>query len=401
LRTFASLHSPTFRLWFFGSAPAIFGNWIQITALGFLVFDLTHSVVYLGITGFSGGVSAWFFTLYAGAVADHTSRRTILLWTQTLSMSLGIVLALLTLSHVIVPWHIVLLSFLLGAVNAFESPARQAFVSELVDKELYGNAISLNSCLFNTGTIFGPALSGILYASIGPAWCFSLNVLLFLPQIGTLYALKLPHRIPEIVTHTKWHAIKHGVTYSLQHQQVKPVLGIVALVSMFGFSVFSLMPAWAVSILHGNAATNGMLQSARGGGALIGALIMATFGHGGRKGRLLCAGAIIYPFMLVMFAMTTSLTLSLILVGLIGACFIIVYNTANTLLQSIAPDQIRGRVMGIYMLSFLGTAPVGSLVGGIAAHTVGERNAVLLCAVTALSMTALLVAASPLLRQAE
>jgi MFS family permease len=399
MQTFSSLKNNNFRLWFVGSSFAIFGNWVQMAALGFLVYDLTHSAFYLGLTGFAPGISAWFFTLYAGAVADHVPRRTILLWTQASAMLIGAILAYLTFTHLIQPIHIVAISFFMGAIAAFESPARQAIVAELVTREHYGNAIALNSCLFNTGTMFGPAISGVLYMTVGPSWCFAINSLTYIPFIGALLAIKIPkneHSSPEF---PGWSGIKEGVDYSFKSPLIRPILAMVAVISAFGFSIFSLMPAWAVSVLHGNAGTNGWLQSARGVGALIGALTLASVKRWSGKVKILCLGALIYPLLLFGFAFTNSLIPALVITTFIGGCFIMVYNSANTILQSNVPDPLRGRVMSIYMLSFLGTAPAGSLLGGYAATIVGERWAAIACALTAIALIFPLVLIAPEFRR--
>ena len=370
-----------------------------MTALGFLVFDLTRSTLYLGITGFAGGISAWFFTLYAGAAADHYSKRSILVCTQILAAFSGVVLAILTGMHVIRPWHIILLSFFSGTIAAFEAPARQAFAAELVGKKNLGNAISLNSSLFNLGTAIGPGLSGVIYLVAGPALCFGINAVSYLPLILGLSIIRMPPKKRSTLTRPSIEKVKEGVRYSFSDTIALPLMVMIAIISMFGFSIFNFMPAWAVSVLHGNAATNGMIQSARGIGALAGALTIATNGHGERRGRLLFVIAMTYPVVLLAFAFTSALVPALVLAALIGACFVIVYNTANTLLQSRTPDFMRGRVMSMYMLSFLGTVPIGSLAGGFAAHLLGERNALVLCAITALGLMSILFVKSPLLRR--
>ncbi len=399
MKTFRSLKEPNFRYWFIGQGFSVLGTWMQITAIGFLVFDLTGSPVYLGLTGFATGISAWFFTLYAGAAADHYSKRSILIGTQILAMIVGIVLATMTQSGIIRPWHIIVLSFFSGAVAAVEAPARQALVAELVGRKNLGNAISLNSSIFNLGTAVGPAISGALYLIVGPVWCFGINAISYIPLIIALVLINIP--APLLLDHTRpsLSKVKEGINYSYSNSIVRSLMAMVAVISAFGFSVFSLMPAWAVSVLHGNAGTNGMLQSARGVGALTGALTIAARGHGNRRGRILCAVAILYPFALLFFAFTRNVISSVILTAIIGTSFVIFYNTANTLLQSLAPDAIRGRVMSVYMLAFMGMTPLGSLAGGCAAKVFGERGAVILCAMSALFLMSILVAVSPSLRR--
>lgn len=399
MKTFNSLKERNFRYWFIGQSVSIFGSWMQITALGFLVFDLTKSPVYLGVTGFAGGVSSWLFTLYAGAAADHYSKRKILIYSQILAAGVGIVLAVLTGTQLIRPWHIIVISFFSGSVAAFEAPSRQAFVSDLVCKKNVGNAISLNSSLFNLGTAIGPAISGALYLTAGPAICFAINAISYVPLIFGLSLIRLPKSKRSEHTKPSFEKIKDGIRYSFSDAIAFPLITMVAIVSAFGFSIYSLFPAWAVSVLHGNAATNGMLQSARGVGALTGALIIATRGHGKRRGVLLCTAALIYPVILFAFGFTVTIVPALILTAFIGACFVMIYNTANTLLQTLAPDSIRGRVMSIYMLSFLGTVPLGSLAGGLSAHVLGYRSAVILCSITAFCLLSILIIKSPRLRR--
>ena len=191
-RTFASLAYPNYRLWFFGQMTSLFGTWMQSTAQGYLVFELTHSEAYLGYVGGASGIASWIFMLYGGVVADRVPRRTLLVVTQALSMILAFVLSALAFTHTIMPWHIVLLAFALGVVNAFDAPTRQSFVLEMVELPVLPNAIALNSMMFNTAMAIGPAIGGLAYALFGPGWCFAINGMSFVAVIASLLIMKLP-----------------------------------------------------------------------------------------------------------------------------------------------------------------------------------------------------------------
>ena len=190
--TFAALAYPNYRLWFFGQMVSLFGTWMQITALGYLVYEITRSPAYLGYTGFASGLASWIFTLWGGVVADRVPRRRLLVVTQVLSMLLAFLLSALVFAGVVAPWQIILLAFLLGVVNAFDAPARQAFVLEMVDRSVLTNAIALNSTMFNIAISAGPAAGGVVYALLGPAWCFAINGVSFVAVIAALLAMRLP-----------------------------------------------------------------------------------------------------------------------------------------------------------------------------------------------------------------
>ncbi|MGQ0571200.1 MAG: MFS transporter [Armatimonadota bacterium] len=251
-QTFAALRHPNYRLWFRGQMVSLFGTWMQTTAQGFLVYELTRSPAYLGYVGFAAGAPSWFLTLYGGVVADRVPRRTLLIITQTSMMLLAFLLAGLTFLGLIRPWHIVVLALCLGIANAFDSPARQAFAAELVHREDLTNAIALNAIMFNTGTAVGPAAAGITYAALGPAWCFALNGVSFLAVIGALLGMRI---IPGSIRPQRPSALedlKDGIRYVAAQPVMRTLVGLVAAISLFGISMNTLMPAWAVSILGGD-----------------------------------------------------------------------------------------------------------------------------------------------------
>jgi predicted MFS family arabinose efflux permease len=397
-RTFAALRYPNYRLWFFGQMLSLFGTWMQSTAQGYLVFQLTHSSAYLGYVGFAAGIPIWLFTLFAGVAADRLPRRRLLLFTQSYMMLLALVLAVLTFAQLVKPWHIVLLAFLLGAGNAFDAPARQAFVLEMVERKAMANAIALNSAMFNMAIAVGPALGGLAYAAFGPGWCFTINGLSFLAVIGALLAMRLRPPGLQQASDTPLRELKEGLVYTASHPSIRVLIGIVAITSLFGMSFFTLIPAWAVRILHGDARTNGLLLTARGIGALSGALAIASWSSRWQRGRVLVMACLVFPLMLLVLSFLRHLAPTLLLLTAVGASMILIYNLANTLVQVLADDRLRGRVMSLYSFSILGLTPVGALVVGILAQAIGEPETVLLGALVCLACAVLVRSGFPALR---
>jgi MFS family permease len=369
--TFAALAFPNYRLWFFGQMTSLFGTWMQSTAQGYLVFELTHSEAYLGYVGFASGLAAWLFLLYGGAVADRVPRRSLLVITQTLSMVLALILATLTFLRVVAPWHIIILAFSLGVVNAFDAPARQSFVLEMVDRRMLTNAIALNSTMFNTAMVVGPSIGGLAYAYFGPGWCFVINGMSFVAVIGALLAMKLALWHAPVRTGGTLGEIRAGLRAVASDRRILGVICLLGAVSLFGMSFVTLLPSWAVGILKGDAKTNGFLQSARGIGALASALGVATVAPRRWRGAVMTCAAFLLPVLLILFSFTRTLPLSLAALFAVGAANIAVNNLANSLVQSLTPDHLRGRVMGVYMLTFFGFAPIGALLAGGAATAVG------------------------------
>ncbi len=376
--TFAALSFPNYRLWFFGQMTSLFGTWMQSTAQGYLVYQLTHSERYLGYVGFASGVASWVFMLYGGAVADRVPRRGLLVVTQGLSMTLALILATLTFLRVVAPWHIVVLAFTLGVVNAFDAPARQSFVLEMVDRPVLSNAIALNSTMFNTAMVVGPAAGGLAYAWLGPGWCFVLNGLSFVAVIAALLSMRLPAWKAPARGGGALQEIRAGLHVVRTDHRILGIMCVLGAVSVFGSAFITLMPAWAVDVLKGDASTNGFLQSARGAGALAAALTVASLGLHRLRGRILLGAIAGMSVSLILFSLTRSLAFSLVTLVAVGACNIAGNNLANSLVQTLTPDHLRGRVMAVYMLTFFGLMPVGALLAGTAASLVGARLTVAL-----------------------
>jgi MFS family permease len=400
-QAFTSLRHPNYRLWFTGQLVSLFGTWMQTTAQGFLVYELTRSPAYLGYVGFAAGIPTWLFMAYGGVFADRASRRRVLIATQSAMMVLAFILAALTFLGLIQPWHIVLLAFFLGVANAFDAPARHAFVPEMVPREDLTNAIALNSTIFNSAIAVGPAVAGVTYALFGPAWCFMINGFSFLAVIAALMMMKVKPTVRAVSDASAWQDLKDGFRYVLDQGLIRTLILIVTVTGLFGSAFVVLIPAWAVEILHGNAATNGWLQAARGFGALLGALLIASLGRFNFRGRLLTLGTLAFPTFLLVFALVRWLPLSLLALAASGGALVFTFNIANALVQTLVRDDLRGRVMGIYSLTFFGFLPIGALWIGLAAEKFGEPAAVIFNAGALLVFSALVASLAPRLRRLE
>jgi MFS family permease len=400
--TFAALRHRNFRLWFLGQTLSQMGTWMQSVAQGWLVYDLTGSKFALGAISFAGALPTLFLMLPAGALADRVPRRQVLLATQITMMILAFVLAALTATAVLQVWHVGLLAVGLGIANSFDAPARQALAVEMVeDRRDLMNAIALNSTIFNLARVVGPAVGGIVLAALGAAWCFALNGLSFLAVLVALLMMKLPSAPQEVRTDPLTTQIAAGIRYVLETPPVRTMTLLVAVSSLFGFSYAVLLPAFAVDMLHVGEAGLGGLNAATGVGALVGSLIVASMGSFHRKGLLLTAGSLIFPATLLFFAFSRSFWLSSALLSVIGLAFVTQNALCNTLIQSIVPDSLRGRVMGVYMLMFFGTTPFGALQAGTVAQALGPTMGVAVGAGITLAFAITVLFAAPSLRRQE
>ena len=398
---FAAMGFPNYRLWFLGQMTSLLGTWMQSTAQGYLIYELTHSEVYLGYVGFASGIATWAFTMYGGVIADRVPRRSLIVVTQSLSMLLAFVLSALTFLRVVAPWHIVVLAFLLGVVNSFDAPARQSFVLEMVDRHVLTNAIALNSTMFNIATAVGPAVGGLTYALFGPGWCFAINGLSFVAVIAALLAMRLAPWTPPARRGSALKEVREGLRAVVGDRRILAIICLMASVSMFGMSFVALVPAWAVEVLHGDARVNGLLQSARGIGALGAALWIAAIAHRRRKGRTITVASVLFPVALLLLSLTRSLPFSLLALVAVGAANITVNNLSNAFIQTLTPDAVRGRVMGVYMLSFFGFMPIGALLAGIVAARVGVPTTVMIGATGTLICAIAVAVAVPAVRRQD
>ena len=400
--TFAALRYRNYRLWFFGQATSLVGTWMQSVAQGWLVYQLTGSKLALGAISFAGSIPTLFLMLPAGVLADRFPKRKLLLMTQTAMMLCAFALAALAASGVLQVWHIGVLAFGLGVANSFDAPARQSLAVEMVeDRRDMMNAIAMNSTMFNLARIAGPAIGGVVLAHLGAVWCFALNGLSFLAVLVALWRMRLPQVALAPQNEPFAAQIVTGLRYIWGNTPIRTIIALVGVSSLFGLSYATLMPAYVVDVLHVGEAGLGSLSAAVGVGALIGSLAVASLGSFRRKGLLLAAGSLIFPLALLSFAQTRYLPLSLACLALVGFGFVMQNATSNTLVQSIVPDDLRGRVMGAYTLTFFGTTPFGALLAGTLAQALGPALAVVLSAGVTLAFAAGVLLATPVLRRLE
>lgn len=375
-KTFSALRHRNYRLWFMGQIVMLVGAWMQSTAQGYLVYELTGSTAYLGVVSFAGGVPSWLFTLYGGVIADRFSRRNLMMITQGANMLLALILAALVFSGAVQPWMIVGLAFLLGTSNAFEGPVRQSFLSELVEREDMANGIALNSSMFNLGAVIGPAVGGMAYAAVGPGWCFLLNGLSFIASLVSLALMRIQAQPMAARTVSANAQLIEGLKFTLRQPQIRYLIFGMGMLGMFVFGTLSLLPAWARDVLAGDATTFGWLNSARGLGSLIGALLIAALSHMPMRGKLWATGNLTLPIFMFIFATTHWLPASLVMLVGVGLAVITQGSVANALVQLNVPNDLRGRVMGIFMLVFSGTIPIGALLAGVLAEILGPPTTI-------------------------
>lgn len=360
-----------YRLFFGGQLISLTGTWMQSLAQAWLVYRLTGSAVLLGFVAFSGQFPVFLFATIGGAFADRHRRHRILVATQTASMLLAFVLAALTLTHRVQVWHVFMLASLLGVVNAFDIPTRQAFVTEMVGREDLINAIALNSSMFNGARIVGPAVAGILVATVGEGWCFFANAVSYMAVIAGLLMMKITARERIPLPGSTLASIIEGFSYVGRTGPVRSLLSLIGLISLLGMPYVVLMPIFADQILHGGARGLGLLMGASGVGALIGALSLAARSGARGLGRLVAFAAAGFGISLILFSFSRSFWLSAALLLPVGFFMIVEMASTNTLIQTLVPDNLRGRAMAVYGMMFMGMAPFGALLAGAVAHRLG------------------------------
>jgi MFS family permease len=369
---FRALRNPNYRLFFAGQGISLIGTWITRVAASWLVYRLTDSALLLGLVGFFGQIPTLVLAPFAGVFIDRWNRHRVLLITQSCAMAQSLTMAVLTLSGVVTVTHVLVLQALQGIINAFDTPARQAFVVEMVEnREDLPNAIALNSSLVNGSRIIGPAVGGALIASVGEGWCFAADAASYIAVLGSLLAMRVRRsdRVPDIVPIRT--ALAAGFRYVREFVPVRSGLLLVALVSTLGMPYQVLMPVMAAEVFGGTANTLGILMTATGLGALAGTLYLAWRHTVVGLGRRIAQAAIAFGVSLMVFGWSDRLWLSLVVLPISGGGFMIALAATNTVVQTIVPEELRGRVMAFYTMSFLGTAPIGSLLAGLAAERIG------------------------------
>jgi MFS family permease len=365
-----ALRHRNYRLFFVGQLISLIGTWMQNVALGWLVLRLTNSPALLGLVAAASSLPVLLLSLSAGAVADRISRHRLLVITQVAATVLALVLALLTLFGVIQVWEVLLLSLLGGVVNAFDAPARQAFTVEMVDREDLLNAIALNSSIFNGARTIGPAVAGVVVALIGEGPAFMLNALSFGAVIAGLLMMRLPPFTPPPAR--RGGALREGIRYILGEERVSALLLQAGALSFFGFVYIPLLPIFARDVLQVGASGLGWLSASSGIGALIAALMLASAGESTRRGRLLILSALAYGPLMIAFSLSRFMPLSMLILCLCGWSGVTSIALTNTLIQSIVPDSLRGRVMSVFTLLMMGTSPMGGMFAGLIAQALGS-----------------------------
>ncbi len=370
-----SLSHRNLRLFFAGQCVSLTGTWMQSVAQGWLVYRLTHSSELLGVIGFLSQLPVFLFGIYAGSVADRHPRRRVVLLTQVNATLQAALMAVLTLTGVVRPWHLMPLALMLGMSYAFEIPARQALLGEIAG-EAMPNALALNSSIVNAARVVGPAIAGYVVAAIGEGWCFALNALSFLGTIGALLVMELPPEQPHPAARRGAHLLE-GLAYAGRTPMVRALLALLAFQSFFAMPFLTLLPLFAGDVLHGGPAMLGSLQAATGLGALAAAvLLMLRTGLRG-LGRRVGLGASLLAAGLLVFSQSRSPALSLGALVVAGFGFISQTTGSLTLLQGLAPADMRGRVMGLFSTIFVGLTPFGALAGGFAAGRFGAPRTLL------------------------
>jgi MFS family permease len=387
--TFRALRHRNFFLYWSGQFLSLIGTWMQSVAQGWLVLRLSNSAFQLGFVGFCAFSPMLAFTLMGGVLADRVDRKKALLWTQSLSMAQAAILTVLTATGSIRVWHVALLALVLGTVNAFDVPIRQSFLFDLVGREDLPNGIALNSMAFNSARLVGPAIAGVILAEFGETACFLANAVSYLAVLIGLALIRV--RAAEgTAGATSWlEGIREGIAFAWGARRVRTILALVAVSSIFGMSYSVLMPAIARDVLGGSQRTFGYLMGAAGAGAVVGAIAIAGRRSTKRSGGIVAFAMILFGAGLVAFSFSRRFWISASILVVIGAAMIVQMATSNAFLQLAAPPALRGRVVSLYALMFLGMAPIGSLLSGSVAKLWGTPLAIRLggsvCLIAALS----------------
>ncbi|HLB37142.1 MAG TPA: MFS transporter [Gemmatimonadales bacterium] len=384
---FGALRHRNFRLFYSGQLVSLAGTWMGNTAQAWLVLVLTDSPFYVGLVGALGSLPVLLLALFAGTVADRMSKLRLVMITQASSMVLAFAMAALVLTDRITVSQIIVIATLMGAVNAFDVPARQSFFVEMVGKDDLMNAIALNSSAFNVTRVLGPAVAGVVIGKLGVGVCFLLNGLSFLAVLTALFAIRLPPYRRAALPPSTWAHIREGLRYVTGDRRVSAIVLNIAALSIFGYPFLVLMPVVARDVLGKGAVEFGWMSSAVGAGALAGALMLAAFARRLPKGRMLRWASTGFGIILFAFSLSRSLPLSLAVLVMTG--FVLIVNTAttNTLLQTLTPDELRGRVMSVFTLAFVGMGPIGALQAGILADRIGAPTTLMVGALVCVLIT--------------
>lgn len=397
---FRALRSRNYRLFFGGQSISLIGTWMQQIAVSWLVYRMTNSAFMLGVVGFAGQIPTSLLAPVAGVCADRLNRHRILIVTQTLAMIQALMLALLVLTRTVTVWQVITLSVFLGLVNAFDMPVRQAFIVDMIERrEDLGNAIALNSTIFNGARLLGPSIAGLLIASLGEGLCFLLNGISYVAVIGALSAMRMAPRTRAVRRTDMVQELREAFSYAFGFAPIRSILLLLGLVSLIGMPYTTLMPVFAKDVFHGGAHTLGFLVGASGIGALVGTMYLASRASVRGLGRLIAISASIFGVGLIAFSLSRVIWFSLLLMLLTGFGMVVHFASSNTVLQTIVDDDKRGRVMSLFTMVVMGAAPFGSLLAGALASQIGAPATLLLCGICCVSGSLLFTRVLPSLRE--
>ncbi len=375
-----------YRLFFGGQGVSLIGTWMQNIAMGWLVYSLTGSALLLGVVGFCSQIPVFILSPFAGVLADRMNRYKILLVTQTLAMLQAFVLAYLVLSGKVQVWHIIILSIFLGLVNSFDIPARQSFVIELVEKkEDLGNAIALNSSMFNGARLLGPSMAGILISAVGEGACFLLNGISYLAVLAALLAMRVPAAKKQPAGEDVFKRLKEGFSYVFNFHPIRYIIMLLALTSLTGMPYTVLMPVFVKQILHGGPRTLGFLMAFSGVGALGASISLASRRSAAGLERRIPLAGLTFGAGLIALSLSRSFPVSAACIALASFGMITQMAASNTIIQTVVEDDKRGRVMAIYAMAFMGMAPFGSIMAGWLAHHIGAPHTIMLSGVLSIA----------------
>jgi MFS family permease len=394
-----ALRHRNYRLFFFGQGISLIGTWVTRIAMSWLVYRLTNSSLLLGVVGFAGQIPAFLLAPVAGVIVDRADRYRLLLVTQLLSMVQSVLLAYFSLSGTVTAWHVAVLAVWQGLINAFDTPARQAFLVDLIEsRDDLPNAIALNSSLVNVARLIGPSVAGVLIGLFGEGICFVIDASSYVAVVAALLAMRVVarERAPRSTAFTR--EMREGVAYVANFAPIRDLLLLLACVSLSGMPYAVLMPVFATDVLHGGPHTLGVLMTATGLGALVSALWLASRSSVLGLGRVVTLSGATFGLSLLGFSYSTSLWLSIVLLVLVGAGMMMQMAATNTLIQTLVDERMRGRVMSFYTMAFFGMTPFGSLLAGAAASRWGAPAAVRSGGVITLVAVLLFARRLPLLR---
>ena len=399
-QVFRALTHRNYRLFYGGQSISLIGTWMQQIAMNWLVFRLTHSALLLGIIGFTSRIPTFLIAPLGGVLADRWNRHRLLLITQALSMIQAVIFAILVLTNLIAVWHIVILSLFLGIINALDIPIRQAFVVDMIERrEDLGNAIALNSSMVNGARLIGPSIAGIMIATLGEGICFLLNGLSFIAVLWALLAMRMVSKKKEMQRSRFFQGLKEGFSYAFGFSPIRSLLLLLALVSLMGMPYTVLMPIFAERILRGGPQAFGFLLAAAGVGALVGTFYLASRKTVLGLGRVIVIATLLFGVGLIGFSLSRFYWLSLTFMVLTGFGMIVQMASTNTILQTLADEDKRGRVMSLYTMAFMGMVPFGSLLSGSLADRIGAPATIMIGGITCILGSFLFARKLPSLRK--